>query len=46
VSTAIGSGQALRYSERNWGRRWQVEGTGTGWWIDINPSFRQVTGPQ
>jgi hypothetical protein len=36
VSTAIGSGQALRYSERNWGRRWMVEGTGTGWWIEIN----------
>jgi GH24 family phage-related lysozyme (muramidase) len=37
VSTAIGSGQALRYSERNWGRRWQVEGTGTGWWLQISP---------
>jgi GH24 family phage-related lysozyme (muramidase) len=36
VSTAIGSGQGLRYSERNWGRRWMVEGTGTGWWIEIN----------
>ena len=38
VSTALGSGQALRYSERNWGRRWQVEGIGTGWWIQINPA--------
>ncbi|MFM2172821.1 MAG: hypothetical protein RLZZ54_748 [Cyanobacteriota bacterium] len=36
VSTAIDSGQALRYSERNWGRRWMVEGTGTGWWIEIS----------
>jgi GH24 family phage-related lysozyme (muramidase) len=36
VSTAIGSGQGLRYSERNWGRRWMVEGTGTGWWIEIS----------
>jgi hypothetical protein len=36
VSTAIGSGQGLRYSERNWGRRWMGEGTGTGWWIEIN----------
>ncbi len=36
VSTAIGSGQAQRYSERNWGRLWQVEGTGTGWWIQLN----------
>ena len=38
VSTALGSGKALRYSERNWGRRWQVEGNGTGWWIQINPA--------
>jgi hypothetical protein len=38
LSTALGSGQALRYSERNWGRRWQVEGPGSGWWIQINPS--------
>jgi hypothetical protein len=38
VNTALGSGQALRYSERNWGRRWQVEGIGTGWWIQINPA--------
>ena len=36
VRTAIGSGQALRYSERNWGRRWQVEGSGSGWWIQIS----------
>jgi GH24 family phage-related lysozyme (muramidase) len=38
VSTVIGSGQALRYSERNWGRRWQVEGPGSGWWIQLNPA--------
>ena len=38
VSTALGSGKALHYSERNWGRRWQVEGIGTGWWIQINPA--------
>ena len=38
VNTAIGSGNALRYSERNWGRRWQMEGPGSGWWIQINPS--------
>ena len=36
VSTAIGSGKALRYSERNWGRRWQVEGNGTGWWLQLD----------
>jgi hypothetical protein len=38
VSTAIGSGQALRYSESNWGRRWQVEGLGSGWWIQLSPA--------
>jgi len=38
VSMAIGSGQALRYSERNWGPRWQVEGPGSGWWIQISPA--------
>ena len=36
VSTAIGSGADQRYSERNWGRRWQVEGSGTGWWIQLD----------
>ena len=37
VSTTIGSGKALRYSESNWGRRWQVEAPGGGWWIQISP---------
>jgi hypothetical protein len=36
VNTSIGSGAAQRYSERNWGRRWMVEGAGTGWWIEIS----------
>jgi hypothetical protein len=35
VNTAIGSGQGLRYSERNWGRRWMVEGEGSGWWLEL-----------
>ena len=35
VSTAIGRGKAQRYSERNWGRRWMVEGPGTGWWLEL-----------
>jgi GH24 family phage-related lysozyme (muramidase) len=38
VSQAINSGQNLRYSERNWSRRWQVEGPGSGWWIQLNPT--------
>jgi GH24 family phage-related lysozyme (muramidase) len=34
-SQAINSGKSLRYSERNWARRWQVEGPGSGWWMQI-----------
>jgi GH24 family phage-related lysozyme (muramidase) len=37
VSQAINSGKNLLYSERNWSRRWQVEGPGSGWWIQITP---------
>jgi hypothetical protein len=33
--TAVGSGRAQRYSEGNWGRRWMVEGVGTGWWLEL-----------
>ena len=35
VSTAIGSGRNRWYSECNWGRRWMVEGVGTGWWLEL-----------
>ena len=35
-STALGSGEAVAYSERNWGRRWQVEGPGSGWWLELS----------
>ncbi|MCT0225584.1 glycoside hydrolase family protein, partial [Synechococcus sp. CS-1328] len=35
VTTAIGSGKSLRYSERNWGRRWMVEGPRSGWWLEL-----------
>jgi len=35
VSTTIGSGKSQRYSERNWGRRWMVEGVGAGWWLEL-----------
>jgi hypothetical protein len=37
VNTSIGSGAAQRYSEHNWGRRWMMEGAGSGWWIQFNP---------
>ncbi len=36
VSQAINSDKNLRYSERNWGRRWQVEGPGSDWWIQLS----------
>lgn len=35
VNTAIGGGQQLRYSLLNWGRRWMVEGPGSGWWLEL-----------
>ncbi|MCS5699104.1 lysozyme [Cyanobium sp. FGCU-52] len=35
VTTAIGSGKGLRDSAKNWGRRWMVEGQGTGWWLEL-----------
>ena len=34
--TAIGSGKGVRYSLKNWGARWQADGPGTGWWIQIS----------
>jgi hypothetical protein len=36
VTTSIGRGVGQRYSGRNWGRRWMVEGAGSGWWIEIS----------
>ncbi|MFM8967531.1 MAG: papain-like cysteine protease family protein [Vulcanococcus sp.] len=35
-STAPAAGRALPYSERNWGRRWMVEGPGSGWWLELS----------
>ena len=35
VSTSISRGKELRYSERNWGPRWMVEGPGSGWWLEL-----------
>ena len=35
VTTAIGSGKGQRYSEKTWGRRWMVEGVGSGWWLEL-----------
>jgi len=36
VTTLLGSGKALRYSEKNWGWRWMVEGVGSEWWLDLS----------
>jgi hypothetical protein len=38
VSQATDRGKNLRYSDGNWGRRWQVEGPGSGWWIQLSPT--------
>ena len=35
ASTAIGSGRNRWYSEKNWGRRWMVEGVGSGWLLEL-----------
>lgn len=35
LSTAIERGRGQRYSQGNWGRRWMLEGPGSGWWMDI-----------
>ena len=34
--TGIGSGKGVRYSLKNWGARWQADGPGTGWWMQIS----------
>jgi len=34
--TTLGSGKGVRYSLKNWGARWQVDGPGMGWWIQIS----------
>jgi len=35
VNRRVGAGHQRRYSETNWGRRWMVEGPGTGWWLQL-----------
>ena len=34
-STTGERGRAQRYSSRNWGPRWMVEGPGRGWWLEL-----------
>lgn len=35
VSTKHKAGQGIRYSKKNWLRRWEVDGPGTGWAIIV-----------
>ena len=37
VRTTLGSDKGVRYLLKKWGARWQVDGPGTGWWIQLNP---------
>ena len=39
-----GSGEALRYCSRTWGRRWLVEGDGSGWWLELATAWGQGEG--
>lgn len=36
VSTKVTAGKGVRYSRNNWLPRWEVEGRGTGWYLDVN----------
>lgn len=35
VSTKATAGRNIRYSRRNWLKRWEVDGRGSGWFMDI-----------
>lgn len=35
VSTANGPGRGVRYSRKNWLRRWEVDGKATGWYLSV-----------
>ena len=35
VSTKSTAGRGIRYSRQNWLKRWEVEGSGSGWYLDI-----------
>ncbi|MBM5818201.1 MAG: hypothetical protein FJ083_17010 [Cyanobacteria bacterium K_Offshore_surface_m2_239] len=35
VSNGPTAGRFVRYSVKNWAPRWEVEGPGTGWWVDF-----------
>lgn len=35
VSTKADAGRNIRYSRRNWLRRWEADGRGSGWYLDV-----------
>lgn len=35
VTTSKGPGAGVAYSRQNWLRRWEVDGAGTGWYLDV-----------
>jgi hypothetical protein len=37
VSNSSQAGAGIRYSRRNWLRRWEVDGRGTGWYLRVLP---------
>lgn len=37
VTTKGTAGKGIRYSRRNWLRRWEADGRGSGWYLDIKP---------
>jgi hypothetical protein len=37
VSNSAKAGAGVRYSRRNWLRRWEVDGRGTGWYLRVRP---------
>jgi len=41
VSTSIGKGKAIRYSRRNWDRRWLPDGK--GWCVLVKPLAELLT---
>jgi hypothetical protein len=36
ISNKLKAGDGIKYSRKNWLRRWEVEGRNTGWAILVN----------
>jgi GH24 family phage-related lysozyme (muramidase) len=37
VSTSGSAGKGIRYGRKNWLRRWEADGRGSGWYLDVRP---------